>query len=71
VGQTVWDAEAVRDDLRGYVTEYLSDDDAVLIVDETGDLRRASAPSRCSGSTLGSAGQIENAQAGMIRPRTR
>lgn len=31
-----WDADAVRDDLRGYVVEHLGDADGVLIVDETG-----------------------------------
>jgi SRSO17 transposase len=35
-----WDAEAVRDDLRGYVVEQLGDQDAVLVVDETGDLKK-------------------------------
>jgi SRSO17 transposase len=36
----VWDADAVRDDLRGYVVEHLGDPDAVLVVDETGDLKK-------------------------------
>jgi broad specificity phosphatase PhoE len=34
-----WDADAVRDDLRGFVVEQLRDEDAVLVVDETGDLK--------------------------------
>jgi SRSO17 transposase len=33
-----WDADAVRDDVRGYVVEHLGSPDAVLVVDETGDL---------------------------------
>ena len=33
-----WDADLVRDDLREYVIEHLADDDAVLVVDETGFL---------------------------------
>ncbi|GAA3481651.1 hypothetical protein GCM10018966_061820 [Streptomyces yanii] len=37
-----WDADAVRDDLCGYVAEHLHDDQAVLVVDETGDLKLAS-----------------------------
>jgi hypothetical protein len=36
-----WDADAVRDDVREYVLEHLHDEDAVLIVDETGDVKRA------------------------------
>ena len=35
-----WDADAVRDDLRGYVVEQLGDDGAVLVVDETGFLKK-------------------------------
>ena len=35
-----WDADGVRDDLRGYVTEQLGDRDAMLVVDETGDLKK-------------------------------
>lgn len=34
-----WDADAVRDDLRDYVVEHLGDDPAVLVIDETGDLK--------------------------------
>ena len=36
-----WDAEAVRDDLRKYVVEHLGDKDSgVLVVDETGFLKK-------------------------------
>src|SRR5262245_23402321 len=35
-----WDAEAVRDDLIGYVRDHLGDPDGVLIVDETGFLKK-------------------------------
>jgi hypothetical protein len=35
-----WDADAVRDDVRGYVVEHLGSPDAVLVVDETGDLKK-------------------------------
>jgi SRSO17 transposase len=34
-----WDADAVRDDVREYVVEHLHDDSAVLVVDETGDVK--------------------------------
>jgi SRSO17 transposase len=34
-----WDADALRDDLRAYVVEHLGDDDAVLVLDETGSGR--------------------------------
>ena len=35
-----WDADAVRDDIRDFVVEQLHHDDAVLVVDETGDLKK-------------------------------
>jgi SRSO17 transposase len=34
-----WDADAVRDDLRGYVLEHLDDPDGVVVADETGFLK--------------------------------
>ncbi len=50
------DADAVRDDLRGYVTAHLSDPQAVLVVDETGDLKKGRPQPGCSGSTPGPPG---------------
>src|SRR3982751_2331998 len=35
-----WDADAVRDDLRAYVVGHLGDPQAVLVVDETGFLKK-------------------------------
>jgi SRSO17 transposase len=35
-----WDPDLVRDDLRGYVVEHLGDPAAVLVVDETGFLKK-------------------------------
>ena len=35
-----WDADAVRDDLRGYVLGAFADEHAVLVVDETGDVKK-------------------------------
>ena len=35
-----WDADAVRDDLRAYVVEHLGDADAVLVLDETGFVKK-------------------------------
>jgi SRSO17 transposase len=58
----VWDADALRDDLRGYVTEHLGDPDAVLVVDETGDLKKGTATVGVQRQYTGTAGRIENAQ---------
>jgi SRSO17 transposase len=40
LARAVWDHDAVRDDIRDYVVEHLGEDDAVLVVDETGDLKK-------------------------------
>ncbi|MER7694473.1 IS701 family transposase [Streptomyces sp. NPDC097610] len=57
-----WDADAVRDDLRSYVVEHLRDDAAVLVVDETGDLKKGTATVGVQRQYTGTAGRIENAQ---------
>ena len=46
-----WDADGVRDDLRDYVIEHLGDQGAVLVVDETGDMKTGSTPLGCNAST--------------------
>jgi SRSO17 transposase len=40
LGRAKWDADQVRDDVRAYVVEHLQDDQAVLVVDETGDVKK-------------------------------
>src|SRR5947207_14613340 len=42
LSEAVWDADKVRDDVRGYVVDELGDPDAVLILDDTGDLKKGS-----------------------------
>ncbi len=57
-----WDADAVRDDLRAYVVEHLWDERAVLVVDETGDLKKGTHTVGMQRQYTGTAGRIENAQ---------
>ena len=57
-----WDADAIRDDLRGYVIEHLGDPRAVLVVDETGDLKKGTATAGVQRQYTGTAGRTENAQ---------
>jgi SRSO17 transposase len=57
-----WDADAVRDDLRGYVIDAFGEDDAVLVVDETGDLKKGVHTVGVQRQYTGTAGRIENAQ---------
>jgi SRSO17 transposase len=57
-----WDADAVRDDLRGYVIEHLAGADAVLVVDETGDVKKGTASAGVQRQYSGTAGRVENCQ---------
>ena len=57
-----WDADLVRDDLRGYVIDAFADPGAVLVVDETGDLKKGMHSVGVQRQYSGTAGRIENAQ---------
>ena len=61
-----WDAEAVRDDLRAFVTERLGDSEGVLIVDETGFLKQGDKSAGVARQYSGTAGRIENCQIGVF-----
>jgi SRSO17 transposase len=61
----VWDSEGVRDDLRGYVVERLGDPGAVLVVDETGDVKKGVHTVGVQRQYTGTAGRIENSQVGV------
>jgi SRSO17 transposase len=58
----VWDEDAVRDDVRAYVVEHLGDPEAVLVIDETGDLKKGTTTVGVQRQYTGTAGRIENAQ---------
>src|SRR5262249_1616695 len=58
----VWDEAGMRDGLRGYVLEHFGDRGAVLVVDETGDVKRGSATVGTQRQYTGTAGRTENAQ---------
>ncbi|HEX6405489.1 MAG TPA: IS701 family transposase [Pseudonocardiaceae bacterium] len=62
LARAVWDTDGVRDDLREYVVEYLGDPAAVLVVDETGDVKKGTATVGTQRQYTGTAGRIENAQ---------
>jgi SRSO17 transposase len=59
-------ADAVRDYLRGYVHDKLSDDDSVLIPDETGFLKQGKMSCGVKRQYSGTAGKIENCQVGVF-----
>jgi SRSO17 transposase len=62
LGRARWDADGVRDDLRDYITGQLGDEDAVLVVDETGDVKKGAATAGVQRQYTGTAGRTENAQ---------
>jgi SRSO17 transposase len=62
-----WDADAIRDDLREYVVEHLADDDSgVLIVDETGFLKKGEKSVGVGRQYAGTAGDTVNCQVGVF-----
>ena len=61
-----WDADLVRDDLKGYVMEHLGDADGVLAVDETGFLKKGDKSAGVQRQYSGTAGRIENCQIGVF-----
>jgi SRSO17 transposase len=61
-----WDADAVRDDLMAYVQECLGDPAGVLIVDETGFLKKGTKSCGVARQYSGTAGRIENSQVGVF-----
>ena len=62
LARAVWDHDAVRDDLRAYVVEHLGVPHAVLVVDETGDVKKGTATVGVQRQYTGTAGRVENAQ---------
>src|SRR5260370_5582953 len=58
LGRGHWDADALRDIVRDYVIEHLADDDAVLVIDETGFLKQGKASCAVARQYTGSAGTI-------------
>ena len=68
LSQYRWDADLVRDDLKSYVAEHLADADAVLVVDETGFLKKGDKDKSVGVQRQysGTAGRIENRQVGVF-----
>jgi SRSO17 transposase len=66
MGRSEWNPDAVRDDLRAYVVEALGDPEAVLVLDETGFLKKGTKSAGVARQYTGTAGRIENAQVGVF-----
>jgi len=66
LGRAQWDADALRDDLRPYVVEHLGAPQAVLVVDETGFLKKGQHSAGVARQYSGTAGRVENCQMGVF-----
>ena len=66
LGRGKWDADALRDIVREYALATLGDEDAVLVIDETGFLKQGKASCGVARQYTGSAGKITNCQIGVF-----
>jgi hypothetical protein len=66
LGRALWKADALRDLVRDYAVETLSEPDAVLVIDETGFLKQGRASCGVGRQYTGSAGKITNCQIGVF-----
>jgi SRSO17 transposase len=66
LGRAVWDADAVRDDLCAYGIEHLGDPHGVVVIDETGFLKKGRHSVGVARQYSGTAGRVENCQIGVF-----
>lgn len=66
LGRSRWDADQLRDEVRDYVVESLGDADGVLIVDETGFVKKGDRSAGVARQYSGTAGRIETCQIGVF-----
>ncbi len=66
LGRSRWEADGLRDEVRAYVLEALGDPDGVLVVDETGFVKKGVHSVGVARQYSGTAGRVENAQIGVF-----
>src|SRR5919199_348252 len=66
LGRAAWDADKVRDELHSYIADYFSDNDAVVVIDETGFLKKGRRSAGVGRQYSGTAGRVENVQIGVF-----
>jgi SRSO17 transposase len=66
LGRANWSADAVRDELRTYIAQHLGDAHAVLVIDETGFLKKGQPSVGVARQYSGTAGRVENCQIGVF-----
>src|SRR4051812_9775198 len=62
LARAVWDTDGAREDLRDYVVAHLGEPGAVLVIDETGDVKKGRHTVGVQRQYTGTAGRIENSQ---------
>ncbi len=66
LNKAAWDVDGVRDDARAYAVEHFGDADGVLVVDETGFLKKRVKSVGVQRQYSGTAGRVENCQLGVF-----
>lgn len=66
LGRADWEADAVRDELRVYIVQHLGDPHGVLVLDETGFLKKGRHSAGVARQYSGTAGKVENCQIGVF-----
>ena len=61
-----WDADAVRDELHTYLRQHLGDPHGVLVLDETGFLKKGRYSAGVARQYSGTAGKVDNCQIGVF-----
>ena len=66
LNRAAWDADGTRDDVRAYVVRHLGDAGGVLVVDETGFVKKGTRSAGVQRQYSGTAGRVENCQLGVF-----
>src|SRR5207247_3318828 len=66
LNRAVWESDELRDQLQAYVREMLAGPDGMLVIDETGFLKKGKKSVGVQRQYSGTAGRIENCQIGVF-----
>jgi SRSO17 transposase len=66
LNRALWESDEVRDVLQAYVREMIADTDGMLVIDETGFLKKGKKSVGVQRQYSGTAGRIENCQIGVF-----